>query len=368
MAGTRPVYLYHLWNFNRWLKGRTFKITALYTTSNHTFTQRTIEHSFQTVEDVLYLLDQPMIDSKNIVRIIKQYLLDPMHSHKKATYMDSIKNAIQSYFVKNDREIRISYNSKNIHSTASEEQSMSLSDLVKFLMVSTITEKAVFLSKFQRGLDASTLVDRFNFDVWDQLVDYFGNVDHNEWDLSRCPVPIQCVRMKTDFKHIGFLDHDAVDAIIEYLDYRQTIAGKPMCSGQPLFLNSFGSPITTTWVFRSFAKLAKESAIQNCKEVDGKRFYKLDSHELRDLLKSTLIDSGCRIDVAEHVIGHKPRDSYEKQSTLYPETMRNEYAKASLRLNLVSMADSIHDKFDNNSQQNILDTVNVQNTKRQHTK
>ena len=68
----------------------------------------------------------------------------------------------------------------------------------------------------------------------------------------------------------------------------------------------------------------------------------MDSHELRDLLKSTLIDSGCRrIDVADHVIGHKPKDSYEKQSVLYPETLRKEYAKASKRLNIFTKFSNI---------------------------
>ena len=47
--------------------------------------------------------------------------------------------------------------------------------------------------------------------------------------------------------------------------------------------------------------------------------YKIHSHEVRDLLKSTLIVSGCAQYVAEHVLGHAPRDSYEKQASLYPE-------------------------------------------------
>ena len=37
---------------------------------------------------------------------------------------------------------------------------------------------------------------------------------------------------------------------------------------------------------------------------------------------------------AGHVLGHAPRDSYEKQATLYPEKLRSEYAKASGRLNI----------------------------------
>jgi len=47
------------------------------------------------------------------------------------------------------------------------------------------------------------------------------------------------------------------------------------------------------------------------------------------------------MDVADHVIGHKPKDSYEKQSTLYPETLRKEYAKASKRLNIFTKFTSI---------------------------
>ena len=36
------------------------------------------------------------------------------------------------------------------------------------------------------------------------------------------------------------------------------------------------------------------------------------------------------------MLGHAPRDSYEKQAVLYPEELRAEYAKASRRLNLFS--------------------------------
>ena len=55
---------------------------------------------------------------------------------------------------------------------------------------------------------------------------------------------------------------------------------------------------------------------------------------LRDLLKSTLIVSGCAQYAADHVLGHSPNDSYEKQVMLYPEKMRSEYAKASGLLNI----------------------------------
>ena len=39
---------------------------------------------------------------------------------------------------------------------------------------------------------------------------------------------------------------------------------------------------------------------------------------------------------ADHVLRHAPRDSYEKQATLYLEEMRAEYAKASSRIDIFS--------------------------------
>ena len=126
-----------------------------------------------------------------------------------------------------------------------------------------------------------------------------------------------------------------------YLDHRKKKTGNPMGRDQPLFLNKFMRPVTVSWIFESFSRIATRAGIREFVEWNGRRQYKTDSHELRDLLKSTLIDSGCRIDVADHVIGHKPKDSYEKQSRLYPETMRKEYAKASKRLNLFTRLASV---------------------------
>ena len=34
------------------------------------------------------------------------------------------------------------------------------------------------------------------------------------------------------------------------------------------------------------------------------------------------------------MLGHAPKDSYEKQAMLYPETLRNKYAKTSRLLNI----------------------------------
>ena len=108
--------------------------------------------------------------------------------------------------------------------------------------------------------------------------------------------------------------------------------------------------ISDFWIRQSFKRLANTSGIQHKLKREGiMPKYQKDSHELRDLLKSTLIDCGTRIDVADHVIGHAPKDSYEKQSKLYPESMREEFSKASSKINIFS-----------NMSSNLQKTANVQ--------
>ena len=343
-SGTNKQYLYHLWVFNKWLSKNEFQIDTIKQLSNNAFTQEKTSKKFDNVEELLKELEHPLAVQKNVIKIIKYYLLDDIHKNKKASSVKIIRNAIKSYFEKNEQPLNITFNPNTIYSNITEyEQSISLSELMSFLTTGkpSVVEKAVFLCKFQRGLDVSTLVDRFNYEAWEQIVKWFGSEKHDSWDLEKCPVPISLIRVKTDFRHVGFIDRDAISEIQKYLDYRKTKTDENMQTGQALFLNKFGRPITNSWLFGSFSRIAKRAEIHKFVEANGRKYYNMDSHELRDLLKSTLIDSGCKEYVADHVIGHKPRDSYEKQAKLYPETLRKEYAKASKRLNIFTKFTSV---------------------------
>jgi len=333
---TKKTYLDHVWNFNKWLCVKSFEINILQSNTENTFVQKREKKEFKNIQDLLMLLEQPFADQKNITRIIKQYLLDNLHAHKKASYMVLIKSAIESYFEKNEQPLKILFNPKTSHSVDIEDQSISLSEFMEFLTTGkpSILEKTVFLCKFHRGLDVSTFADRFNYEAWGQIVKWFGSEDHDSWDLTKCPVPISLIRIKTDYKHVGFLDRDAIEQLQKYLDFRKMKTKIHMNNKQALFVNKFERPITANWIMKSFSNISKRAGIQKFVEINGIKHYKMNSHELRDLLKSTLIDSGCRMNVADHVIGHKPKDSYEKQAKLYPETLRKEYAKASKRLNI----------------------------------
>ena len=341
---TKSLYLFHLWGFNKWLTGRLLSITQYEKTSNDTFVQKNIQRELKNVEDLLNTVSS-FESAKKTVKIVKQYLLDEKHNHKKASYIHIMKSAILSYFEKNDCQLQLKFNPKIMYSTDEiQEQELSLSDFMQFLTTGkpNILEKTVFLCKFHTGLDAATFCDRFNFEVWEQILNWFGTEIYDAWDLEKCPVPILVTRIKTGFKHTCFLDRDSVESLQRFLKFREEQTGNKMNLHSPLFLNKFNRPVTRRWIFTQFSTIAKKSGIQKFSTNElGRKYFKVDSHELRDLLKSTLIDSGCKEYVADHVIGHKPKDSYEKQTKLYPETLRKEYAKASKRLNIFTKFTSV---------------------------
>jgi len=338
---TQRIYFYHLWDFSKWLTGRTFEHEEFYQQDEDIFKRKTKKVSLKHLEHLLRIYEGSRND-KPFRKIIKQYLQDERHSEKKVSSLNVTISSIKAYFKYNETDFDFSFNSKIDHDSEDDEKEEAIFTLEDFLKILTVgkpsvTQKAVMICKFHRGLDTSTLVDRFNFRVWEQLVKFFGTEIYTKWDLDLCPVPIKLMRIKKDFIHTGFLDRDAIDSIQTYLDYRFKKTGKPMQEGEPLFLNVKNEPITPSWVRRSFSKLAETAGIQRkLRGYNLRARYEKDSHEFRDLLKSTLIDCGARYDVADHVIGHMPKDSYEKQAILYPESMRNEFMKASAKLNIFS--------------------------------
>ncbi|MBS1267567.1 MAG: hypothetical protein MAG458_00271 [Nitrosopumilus sp.] len=366
MKGTvRSSYLQQMWNFDKWLVKQKIKVKKTHQTGSNTFEQVDQTVQFKNIEDLFNLLTAPIPNKTDVVKVLKLYLMDmDEHEGRKASYMKSIKSTLVSYFDKNDQYVRISFDPKNLYKSSAdfdEQQSMTLAEFMQILTLGKpdIVEKTLFVCKFHRGLDASTLVDRFNFEVWQQLVDWFGSDDHNSWDLRKCPVITEHVRIKTSFRHQGGLDRDAVELIQSYLNYREKKTGKPMMNGKPLFINKLGNAVTLNWVFKHFFKLAKHSGV--LKKLPELNSYNVDSHETRDLLKSLLIDSGCRRDLADIAIGHKP-DSYEKQAELFKESFRSEYAKASKRINIFSKLTSLVE--DKKIPKDFIDELNDSFTKK----
>lgn len=61
------------------------------------------------------------------------------------------------------------------------------------------------------------MADRFNHTAFDQIAAHMGSDDPASWDLNRCPVPVTLTRVKTDYRHAGFLERDAVQAAARWI-------------------------------------------------------------------------------------------------------------------------------------------------------
>jgi hypothetical protein len=117
-------------------------------------------------------------------------------------------SAITFYFDKNDSPLKFKYNPNNNHTDYKEDNEnavITLDEIYKLITQGQASplEKAVVLCRFHRGLDSSTFADRFNFQVYEQLVKWFGHTDFENWDLEKCPVPIRISRVKTNYLHTG---------------------------------------------------------------------------------------------------------------------------------------------------------------------
>ena len=214
-------------------------------------------------------------------------------------------------------------------------------DLVEFYTMMTTGNmdpmtRAVMLVLFQAGLDRSTLADRFNFYAYPQIAKFCGTSDHREWKLDACPIPIRLRRVKTGVKFTTFIERDALDAIKKYLAWKEERHG-PHDPDGAMFITTKGMPIYGEWISTAFKRLAISSGLQRRLSP---HVLKIQVHKTRRLLKSTLMACGCAAWTADHVIGYAPKDSYERTPGRFPKKLRQEYAKASHMINILSKAAS----------------------------
>ena len=344
-GGTRKSYGYALYRFNSWLAGKKWSITVREAGEAGYYKDVRRDIEVRDVEHLLKLaLERGGID-RDLSALLRQFFAE-MNAQKShgTTVMIQFSCAIKSYFTSHEIQYGLKLPRSMLRGTGRggqrdgwEDRTLKMSEFYEMLSAGkpTIRDRAVLLAKFHRGLDLSTLTDRFNYTAFDQIAAHMGSDDPASWSLDKCPVPIVLTRVKTDYKHTGFLERDAVAANIKWIAERERLTGGALRrgDGQPLYINQFGRPAGPKWVAARFRALAMRTGL--CAKLhSGGLSATRHPHQLRHLLKSTLIDSGCRIDVADHVIGHTPKDAYEKQAVLYPDSLRREYAKAAAKINV----------------------------------
>jgi len=344
LGSTQKLYLNRVWTFSNWLVGREFEITRMRQIDIDVFKKTKEKIVLRHVEHLLNLYQESEASESEVIKIIKRFLMDDeVHQGKRASTVLILRSTIKAYFKKNDCPIDFDFNPKAKYRVTTEEEldqfHLTLDDLFKILTVGrpSIMEKAVILCKFHRGLDNSTFADRFNFQAWPQLVKWFGTSQYENWDLQKCPVPIKLTRIKTNYTHRGFLERDAIVALQDWLKSRYQKTGNVMEEDDPIFINTMHKGIQDQWVNKLFLKLTRRAGLyQLIKSYVLMPRSQKSSHEMRDLLKSILITCGVVDYVCELAIGHKVGDSYEKQDKLFPEKTRQEFSKASKKINIFS--------------------------------
>ena len=333
---TRASYLGSLSKFDNWLRGRAFP------SYDDAAPDGTV--SFENVERLLKYCEKPANGPRIAQRAMREYAAALRADGASAGVQVAVRSAIKSYFAVHDIALALPKSKKKRAEHAPDNAQMSLEDFYKMLQNGrpSIMVRAIILIKLQSGMDSATFTDRFNYEGYAQIVKHFKTDDYKSWNLSMCPVPIKTVRVKKGIPYTTFIDHDAVVLLQEYLAWKEAKHGRHDGT-KPLFVTKRGRPIYSSWLSTNFSEVAVRAGIQ---EKVSNRVFKMRGHAVRHLLKSILITSGCAQYAADHVLGHAPKDSYEKQAILYPEMIRAEYAKASSRINIFSKVENTLNSLD----------------------
>ena len=345
---TKELYLGAMARFDEWLSGRPCESHKLVMRGRLPVKQE-ITKSFKDVDGLLKYCKVSHYGPETVELAIREYMASQHVLGVSASVRTAARSAIKSYFAAHNIMLDVPKRKERRDDDADDDNTMTLEDFYKMVQNGnpSITMRTVMVTQLQSGMDASTISDRFNYEGYSQIVKYFKTADHMSWSLTMCPVPIKLVRVKTGVRYTTFLDHDAIMQLQEYLTWKEAKHGKQDAS-EPLFLTKRKTPIHSMWVSNGFSAVAIRAGIQ---ETVSNRVFKIRAHQVRHVLKSTLITSGCAQYAADHVLGHAPRDAYEKQAILYPEMLRAEYAKASSRLNIFSkVAGTLNSPEDSESQ------------------
>jgi integrase len=215
--------------------------------------------------------------------------------------------------------------------------------------------RAVILTMLQSGMDASTLAQVFNVYGYPQLVSHFGTEDFEKWDVRRCPVRVDLVRPKSQYRYYTFLDADAVDALKDWLRKRQLMTSGPirihgpkgpseLPVSDPIFIKREGGSITPAGVGVIFRQAGKRAGVNI--PPAGKQWgfrgaanrYPFHSHEVRDTLVTLARKARADIVAVNFFVGHSiDKLKYDKSPWDAEEYFRDEYLKvARPYLNVIS--------------------------------
>jgi len=221
--------------------------------------------------------------------------------------------------------------------------------------------RAVILTMLQSGMDASTLAEVFNIFGYPQLVNHFGTDDFRNWDLRRCPVRIDLIRPKSQYRYYTFLDVDAIEALKDWLERRKTGTCSTMKvhrpkgpsdlpTSEPIFTKRDGRTITASNVGEIFRDSGKKAGVNVVPPERPDEFkgasnrYPFHSHEVRDTMITLARSANADISAINFFVGHSiDKLKYDRSPWNSEEYFRAEYLKvARPSLNIVSHFETSH--------------------------
>jgi hypothetical protein len=270
------------------------------------------------------------------VNLVEDYLAesDLTAPQKKATY-----SAVRSFYKHSKAALPIyTLEFRETRAKITTQQPITLEEFRFMMDQAKPREKAMFLCALQCALDRSTLCDVFNFEAWSQICKQLGSEDHALWDVSRAPIKISLMRPKTRTVYYNFLSVDALQALQQWLTYRETLTGEKMREGEPLFITIRHTPIGRDRVSNEFTQLAITAGLETKKYGKANEVrYRFHSHELRDTFRTNCTIAGVNYPVAEFFLGHSiDKLGYDKSPEVDVEHFRSQYRLVEPYVNVLS--------------------------------
>jgi integrase len=270
------------------------------------------------------------------ITLVEGYLTEsklPVNQ-KKSVYI-----AVRSFYKHNKAALPsypLKFTDKGFRAVVQEP--ITLEEIRQLLETAKPREKAMYLIMLQGGLDRATFTEYFNLYAWPQICKQLGSETPDNWDLTRVPVRVDLVRVKTGKQYYSFISTDAVKALQAWMNIRQSLTGTAMRNGEPIFITLQKTPVTKDMMSGLFNRLAIRSGLEVRKFGKPSEVrYRFHPHELRDTFRTACTVAGIAFPVCEFLIGHEiDKLHYDKSPDVYPEHFRNEYLKVESYVNVFS--------------------------------
>lgn len=147
-------------------------------------------------------------------------------------------------------------------------------------------------------------------------------VDLNEGDLDFAQGIIR-VRGKGRKERLAPLGSYALNALRAWISKRQLSPKEPQDKSAPVFVNRFGTRLTSRSVGRMLEKYLRETGLDN----------RTSPHTLRHSFATHLLDRGADIRSVQELLGHKSLETTQIYTHVSTSNLRSAYEKAHPRAN-----------------------------------